>query len=71
MMQYSRMYEGESASECGVAMDEYFWKDKTHPTRPVHDLTAASVVNDCFMHEKPQGYCTGKPVQYMDLLRMS
>lgn len=43
--------------ECGVAVNEHFWLNELHPTYPVHDATAAHIVEDCFGKHRA-GYCS-------------
>jgi len=43
---------------CGVKRGEYFWRDETHVTYTVHNITAERIVKDCFRGQGPRSYCS-------------
>ena len=43
---------------CNIPVSEYFWENDLHPTWPVHNATAATIIEDCFGKRGPKGFCS-------------
>lgn len=45
-------------SRCEFQADQYLWNDDVHPTYPIHNATAALIVEDCMGPEGKKRYCS-------------
>ncbi|KAI9669952.1 MAG: hypothetical protein M1831_006988 [Alyxoria varia] len=45
------------AANCVVPVSQYFWLNQQQVTYPVHNATAAVLVDDCFHSDQKRGFC--------------